>query len=135
MDVVHLPLNYLPRGLVWSSNNWSPSYRSYLSHDGFEIVLISLCLVVNGFLLCPLTNLIVFLNKLLEPSPLDQFLYLFFQISTLVCVMSMVDMEASVLFRISSLQGRAQWLRPFQGRVVFYLHEDLVHRHYQRDEV
>ena len=134
-DVVHLPLNCLPQGLVWSSNNWSPSDHPYLSHDGFEIVLIFLYLIVSGFPLCPLMNLIVFLNKLLELSLLDLLLYLFLQISALVYVMSMVFMEVAVLLWISSLRGRAQWLRPFQGRVVFYLHEDLVHRHYQRGEI
>ena len=116
MEAIHLPLNRLPRGLVWSSNNWSPSDYPYLSHDGFKIVSIFLCLVINGFLVCPLTNLIVFLNKLLEPSPLDQLLYLFFQILALICVMSMVFMEVAVLLWISSLQGQAQWLRPFQDR-------------------
>ena len=99
MEAVHLPLNYLPQVLVWSSNNWSPSDYPYLSHDGFKIVSIFLYLVISGFLVCLLTNLLVFLNKLLEPSPLDQLLYLFFQIPALVYVMSMVFMEATDFFR------------------------------------
>ena len=115
MEAVHLPLNYLPQVLVWSSNNWSPSDYPYLSHDGFKIVSIFLYLVISGFLVCLLTNLLVFLNKLLEPSPLDQLLYLFFQIPALVCVMSMVFMEATVVLQISSLRGQAQWLRPFKA--------------------
>ena len=60
-----------------------------------------------------LTNLIVFLNKLLEPSPLNQLIYLFSQILALVYVMSMVFMGAAILLWISSLWGWAQWLRLF----------------------
>ena len=102
---------------------------------GLRIVLIFLSLVVNRFLLYLLASLIVFLNKLLELPPLDQLFYLFFQILAFICIMTMVLMEAAVLLRISSLWGRAQWLRPFQGRVVLYLHENLVYKHYQWGEI
>ena len=87
------------------------------------------------FLLCSLVGLIVFLNKLLELLPLDQLLYLFFQIPTFVCIMTMVLMEATVLLQISLLGGRAQWFRPFQGRVILYLPENLVDKYYQRGEI
>ena len=87
------------------------------------------------FLLCLLVGLIVFLNKLLELLPLDQLLYLFFQISTFVCIMTMVLMEATVLLQISLLWGQAQWFRPFQGRVILYLPENLVDKYYQRGEI
>ena len=80
-----------------------PSDRPYLSYDGFEIVSIFLSLVVSGFLLCSLTNLIVFFNKLLELPPLDQVIYLFFQILAFVCIMTMVLMEAVVILQNSLL--------------------------------
>ena len=47
----------------------------------------------------------------------------------------MVLMKGAVLLQISSLLGQAQWLRPFQGKVVLYLHENLVYRHYQWGEI
>ena len=47
IDAVHLPLNCFPRGLVLSSNDWPPNDRSYLPHDGFDIVLIFLSLDIR----------------------------------------------------------------------------------------
>ena len=123
------------KGLYDPSMIGPPSDRPYLSYDGFEIVSIFLSLVVSGFLLCSLTNLIVFFNKLLELPPLDQLIYLFFQIPAFVCIMTMVLMEAVVILRNFLLWGWAQWFRPFQGRVILYLHEDLVHKHYQMGEI
>ena len=103
MNVVHLPLNRLLQGLVWSSNNWSPSDHPYFSHDWFEIAPIFLSLVVSRLLLYSLASLIAFLNKLLEFPPLDQLLCLLFQILAFICIMTMVFMDAVVPFRISLL--------------------------------
>ena len=66
MDIIHLPLNRLLRGLIWSSNDWSPNDRPSLSQDWLKIVPIFLSLVVSWFLLCFLASLIVVLNKILE---------------------------------------------------------------------
>ena len=49
--------------------------------------------------------------------------------------MTVVPMKAAILLRISLLLGGAQWLRPFQGKVVLYLHENLVYKHYQWGEI
>ena len=58
-------------------------------------------MVISILLLYSLASLIIFLNKLLKFSPLDQLLYMFFQNLALVSIMTMVLMEVVVLLRIS----------------------------------
>ena len=102
MDTIYLPLDCLSHGLVRSSDNWSSSNFPYFSSNLFRIILILFLMVVSGLLICSLMNLIIFLHKLLKLSSLDQLLYLLFQISTLVYIVTMIFMEMTVLLFISS---------------------------------
>ena len=61
---------------------------------------------VIRFFFCPWPRLIVFLDKLLKPPSLNQFLNLFLQIATLISVMAMIFVEAKIFLWNSSFWGR-----------------------------
>ena len=101
MNTVYLPLDCLSQVLIWSPNNRPSNDRPYFSHDLLRIVPIFFLMVINGLLFCSLVSLIIFLDKFLKFSPLDQLLYLLFQISALISIMTMVLVEAAVFLYIS----------------------------------
>ena len=129
MNTVNLSLDWLSEGLVWCPHNRSSGDRPYFSHDLFRIDSTFFLVVISRLLFWPMASMIVFFDKFLELSLLDQLLYLFFQILAFVSRVTMILMETAVFFWISPLWGRAQWFGLFQCRVVLYLHEDFVRGH------
>ena len=51
---------------------------------------------------------------------------LLFQIKTLVCIMSMVSMEATILTPIARIGISLHFLQPFQGWIILDLHKNLL---------
>jgi hypothetical protein len=66
---------------------------------------------------------LTFFNKSLQLSLLDQFLDLSLQVVAVFCVVAVVSMKTAVLVP-----------RPFQSRVIPYLHEDVVYESVERSE-
>ena len=54
---------------------------------------------------------------------------------TLIGVMPVVLVEPAILALISSFYWNAYWLRPLQGGIIPYLHQNLLNWHYQRSKV
>ena len=103
MYTIHLPLDRLSQRHVRSFDDWSSNDHPYFSYDLFGIIPIFFLMIISGILICLLTNLKIFLHELLKLSFLDQLLYQLFQISTLVCIVTMVFVETIVFLCISSL--------------------------------
>ena len=75
---------------------------------------------------------LVILSKEIPQFPLlDEILNLLLQIKTLICIMPMVSMEATILVSIALVGVSLHFLRPLQERIVLDLHENLLERRIQ----
>ena len=74
-----------------------------------------------------------FSSKEISQLPLpDEIFYKLFQIKTLICIMSMVSMEAAILVPIALIGIFLHFFRPLQRKIILDLHKHLFKRHVQR---
>lgn len=105
MNEINLPLKFLSQGPIWSSCDRPSSDHLHFSHGLHRTIPLFLFVVVIRFFFCPWLRLIVFLYKILNLPSLNQFLNLFLQTVTLISVMVMIFVEATILLWISSFWG------------------------------
>ena len=103
-DAINLPLVCLPQRLVQPSCDRPFDDYSYLSHCLFWTISFFCPVIIIGSFFSPWLRQIVFFNKLLKLSSLDQLLNLLLQITTLISVVTVIFVEATILLLVSFLR-------------------------------